>query len=104
MLLAHDALVAFIVKGFPPGLPSSDGVGGMTGGFGSCRPEGRPLRSLAVWTQLGQPLSRCSAPRMWMSGSEPMYLPRVSYTSKDGLVLFFFVAASEPVAVPRTIA
>src|SRR5712691_7747916 len=69
------------------------------------RPARRPAATIpVVSTQLGQPLSRCRAPRMWTSGSEPMYLPRVSYTSNDGFMLFFFVAASEPVAVPRMIA
>src|SRR6266446_4490301 len=65
------------------------------------RPGRKTGRWSGSWTQSGQPLSRCRAPRTWTSGSEPMYLPRVSYTS---LVPGFLVAASPPVAVARMIA
>src|SRR5215510_5355050 len=50
------------------------------------------------------PTSRRSIERMVGSGSEPRYLPVVSYTSCAGFVLYFFGAATAPAAVPRTTA
>src|SRR5882724_3020666 len=48
------------------------------------------------------PASRDSIERMVGSGSEPRYLPLVSYTSCAELVLYFLGAANAPEAVPMT--
>src|SRR5437588_6130736 len=61
--------------------------------------EGQKQR---YWAQLGKALR--SRARSQASPPLPRPASRVLYESKDGLVLGFFVAAKEPVAVARMIA